>query len=312
MPGASRARATLKDVARASGVSPATVSFVLNETPGQTISPETQDKVRAAARQLGYTPHRIARALREGATRTVLLNVAGLPSGHSLESFVIGLDDELRSLDHTLLVTHRRDGAALPAEIVDAVAPRAVLDLGALYYGGDDTGWEGGWATGLAAHGLAQIRHLAAQGHREIALAFPGVGVDARFVQIRLEHAREAAASSGLPPPAEVWLADRAEAPRELAALRRHHPGVTAIAAFSDDIALVVLGSLADLGFRVPEDMAVIGFDEGLHGALWRPTLTTVRIDAEAHGRRAARAVLGREPHTEHPAPSVIVRRESA
>lgn len=313
MPGDPSARATLKDVARESRVSPATVSFVLNATPGQTISAETRERVHEAARRLGYTPHRIARALREGASRTVLLSTMGLPAGHSLESFIVGLDDELRSLGHILFVTHGRRGRALPAETIDAFAPRAVVDLSAVYDGEADSGWEGGWIDGLAAHGSAQIRYLAESGHRDIAVVVPRTDADARIAALRLEHAREAALTLGLPEPVAVRVdQDRDSAARTLAAMRQRHPAVSALAAFDDDTALVALGALAELDVSVPADMAVIGFDEGLHGALWRPGLTTVHIDAEAYGRRAARAVLGFEPGAEQPAPSRIVRRESA
>ena len=60
------ARVTITDVAAASGVSRATVSFVLRDSPGQSISAPTRERVRQAARDLGYVPHGIARALREG------------------------------------------------------------------------------------------------------------------------------------------------------------------------------------------------------------------------------------------------------
>ncbi len=59
-------RATLNDVAAASGVSRATASFVLRDSPGQSISAATRERVRAAARALGYVPNGLARALREG------------------------------------------------------------------------------------------------------------------------------------------------------------------------------------------------------------------------------------------------------
>ncbi len=68
-------RVTLKDVAEASGVSQSTVSFVLNEVPNQTISAATRDRVRSAARDLSYVPHGIARALMEGSSRIVVLNI---------------------------------------------------------------------------------------------------------------------------------------------------------------------------------------------------------------------------------------------
>ena len=90
-----RSRATAKDVARLSGVSPTTVSFVLNSTPGQTIPEQTRERVIAAAKELDYAPHAIARTLREGSSRIVLLSSAGLPAGHSLQSYVDGLREGL-------------------------------------------------------------------------------------------------------------------------------------------------------------------------------------------------------------------------
>ncbi|QAY61786.1 LacI family transcriptional regulator [Microbacterium protaetiae] len=305
-------RATLRDVARESHVSPATVSFVLNETPGQSISPETSQRVREAARRLGYRPHHIARALREGASRTVLLSTAGLPSGRSLDSFISGLEDELRSYDHALLVAHGREGGSIHPEVIDAFAPRAILDLGVVYTG-DDAGWEGGWIDGLAAHVFAQLHYLADRGHREIAIAMPTTGVTARFASLRLDHAREAARTLGLRPPVEVDVGDdRDDAGAALTAMRMRHPSVSAIAAFDDNTALIALSALAELRVDVPSEIAVIGFDDDRYGALWHPCLTTVHIDAEAYGRRAARVALGRDPGTTQPAPTQIIRRDSA
>lgn len=77
-------RVTLNDVAAASGVSRATVSFVLNDDPHQTISAATRDRVKEAARTLGYVPHGVARALREGTSRVVVLNIdAGMEGAYS-------------------------------------------------------------------------------------------------------------------------------------------------------------------------------------------------------------------------------------
>lgn len=87
------------------------------------------------------------------------------------------------------------------------------------------------------------------------------------------------------------------------------HPAVTAVAAFDDDAAIRTLTALQDLGLSAPGDLAVIGFDDIEYGALTTPALTTVHVDAEAHGRQAARAVLGLEPgDLAHPPGYVIVR----
>jgi len=69
MPATRTRRATLRDVAEASSGSQSTVSFVLNEVPSQTISAPTRERVQTAARELGYVPHGIARALMEGSSR---------------------------------------------------------------------------------------------------------------------------------------------------------------------------------------------------------------------------------------------------
>ena len=88
--------------------------------------------------------------------------------------------------------------------------------------------------------------------------------------------------------------------------------GVTAVAAFDDDVALRVLAAMRPAGLSAPGDLAVIGFDDNGYGALSSPTLTTVHIDAEAHGRQAARAILGLPADGLFPVPGKVVVRESA
>jgi DNA-binding LacI/PurR family transcriptional regulator len=326
---------TLKDVAQASGVSIATASFVLNRAAGQTIPPATQDRVRQAAAELGYVPHGAARALREGASRLVLLNAAGLPPGGSLQSFIEGLEDELDQHGHALLVRH---GSARPGtlrRVVEATAPRTVIDLESLYAGDGTDVNDGGWIDGLAAHTAVQIRHLAARGHRRLALALPdppplpgtpppappgtppgtppsappGTPRLARLAALREAHTRQIAEVLGLPAPAVIHLGtDLAANQQALLA----NPGVTAIAAFHDDTALRVLATMATLGRSAPADIAVIGFDETEHGALWTPALTTVHIDAAAYGRRAARRALGQAAGDAPIESARVVIRESA
>ena len=90
-PAARPRRVTIRDVATAASVSTATVSYVLNDTPGQTITEATRRRVREAAVALGYSPHGVARALREGQSRIVLLAVPSMRGGRGLESFVAGM-----------------------------------------------------------------------------------------------------------------------------------------------------------------------------------------------------------------------------
>ncbi|TQS42017.1 LacI family DNA-binding transcriptional regulator [Cryptosporangium phraense] len=301
-----RTRVTLKDVARLSGVSPATASFVLNQVPGQTIPAATQARVRQAADELGYVPHGIARALREGTSRIVILNVGRLPRRSTLESFVDGLDAELTRLDHTLLV---RYGGSL-SRAVGAAAPRAVLDLAGLYASEDPDALDGGWIAGLAAHTLTQIAHLARTGHTAIGFAVPEDPRVARLAELRSAQARTAAAGLGLAEPVTFPVGESAVA--GLAALRAGHPEITAVAAFDDDVAIRLLAAARELDVPVPGRLAVIGFDDADYGALWTPALTTVRIDGAAYGRCAARVALGLPPGSLPPDAAVVVERQSA
>lgn len=168
------ARVTLREVAAASGVSRTTASFVLNDAPGQRISPATRERVQRAADRLGYSPHAIAKVLAEGTSRIVVLTVDSFLDGNYSQSFIRGLYDALDAHNHLLLVRHRRDSPRARQQAIDATAPRAVLHLGERYVHGrelDDFG--GGWRDGMAAHTAAQIRYLAEQGHRVIGMAVP-------------------------------------------------------------------------------------------------------------------------------------------
>jgi DNA-binding LacI/PurR family transcriptional regulator len=302
-------RVTLNDVAAASGVSRATASFVLRDSPNQSISAATRKQVRQAARDLGYVPHAIARALREGSSRVVVLSLDMALDGNYARSYVRGLDVELAAHDHALLVRYEHAGTEAT---LDAIAPRAVLRFGEPYLTGhelDDSG--GGWRDGLAAHVSAQVGYLADRGHTRIAYALPDRETPLRAV--RLRFADLAAERLGLSPVAPFSLpVSRTGAADSLAEIRAAHPVATAVAAFDDDVALRVLAAMRDLGLAAPGDLAVIGFDDNGYGALATPALTTVHIDAEAHGRQAARAVLGLDAGDLSPAPGQVVVRESA
>ena len=305
-------RATLKDVAAASGVSPTTVSFVLNRTPGQTISETTRRRVEAAARELDYAPHGTARALREGSSRIVLLLVEELGIGSALRSFIAGMRSELEAEGRALVVHPVGSTPATVERILAGVRPRTVLDLTRPYSLGTE-GSDGGWVDGMAAHSLTQLRHLIQAGHSRIALAIPPRTRQSATLEARRGAAQLAAARLGLETLREVEIGEEpAAARRAISDLARTSPQVTAIAGLEDETALRTLAAMAELDLGAPEDLAVIGFDESRHSAIWRPTLTTVRIEAEIFGRRAARVSLGRDPGEWTIPPSSIVRRESA
>ncbi|MDQ0954741.1 DNA-binding LacI/PurR family transcriptional regulator [Streptomyces phaeochromogenes] len=304
------ARATAKDVARASGVSQTTVSFVLNGAAGH-VSQETRERVRQAARELGYVPNGSAQALRKGASRIVLLNIEGIPTGSSLGSYIRGLDAELAAHQHVLLVLHGHLSSQALSDVAQAVSARAVIDLG-------DAGRADVIATGasldvFSAQADVPVRYLVDRGHRHIANAMPDTPELQALAGLRERLIRQATRTAGLADcPALVLPASLGAAEDRLRAFRAEHPEVTAVLAYNDDLALVTLAAMRNLGLRAPEDLAVVGFDDTPHGALFSPALTTVHIDAEAIGRIAARSALGLPAPDTTPEPARVIVRQSA
>jgi DNA-binding LacI/PurR family transcriptional regulator len=304
-------RITLRDVAEASGVSQSTVSFVLNEVPNQTISGATRERVQTAARDLGYVPHGIARALMEGSSRIVVLNIERNREGNYSRNFIRGLDKELALYGFALLVRHGHPSKSDAEQISNVIAPRAVLQFGEAYLTGhelEDSG--GGWKNGMAAHVLLQFRYLSERGHSRIGLALPEgeplAGVRQRFVL-------EVAEMLELPD-VQLLMIPRAyeDVAAALARFREQHPDVTAIAGFSDFTALQVLAAMRKLGLSAPDDWAVIGFDESEYAEMFTPSLTTLTADAEGHGRLAARQALGLDTSDVKTKIGRVIPRESA
>src|SRR5262249_32154732 len=141
----------------------------------------TRERVRAAARSLGYAPHGIARALREGNSRVVVLSIDPHLESNYSRTFARGLDEELAAHGHVLVVRHEhvapapeRQGRAAPAggrRVRAAPAPRAVIGPpGTSVAAGHDRGGGGGGG-GSAATVLVRVRSLADRGHAAFALA---------------------------------------------------------------------------------------------------------------------------------------------
>ncbi len=303
-------RVTLRDVAAAAGVSRATAGFVLSDAPGISISAATRQRVRETAQGLGYVPHSIARALREGSSRIVVLSIDSGYEGNYLRTFTQGLDEELAAHDYVLLVRHGHSAPGSQQRLIEAISPRAVLRMPDYLAPGHEYD-DGGWHGGLAGNIEVQLRYLAGRGHSGIAVAIPDG--DPPLGPVRLRFAREAAARIGLPAPLALTVPrDRGSGAVAIRAFLDDCPAVTAFAAFDDDVALRILAAARDIGLSVPGELAVIGFDDTAYGTLFSPTLTTVHIDAEDHGRRTARLVLGLDGDGFTAAPAQVIVRESA
>lgn len=284
-------RPTKADVARLAKVSPATVSYVLNDVAGQRISAKTRAAVHDAARSLGYRPNLAARNLASGGSGVVLYIVPRIALGE--------LPLEVGSRLTTALA---RQGIVLSLQletddgqnIVDAVAdlnPIAVTGVfpltGAAAAAVDSAGIpqiylgsEKLQALG-ALHltvGAMRIDHLMSRGHRRLVFAYVDTPELRPLGDYWLAGLQEVARQRGLPEiEVDTVAADGSDA-REV--VRRWiDDGVTAVCAQSDEAAFVVLHGVREAGVSCPAELAVMGVDAIALGAVSGPPLTTVRFD---------------------------------
>lgn len=327
------------DVARAAGVSRATVSYAMNDTADARIPEETRRRVREIARELGYEPRSDARSLRRGHTDLVVLPTYTIPFGGLLTAFVNDLSRELHRLGHTLVtygdpdadpMAAARAWAALrPAAIV--VLPERLTEESAAYLAARDiaiVGLAWGQAPMEGVHfvlegetgrsGYVAAEHLIAQGHRDIAVVIPREGRDdviglATLGRERLKGVREAVAAA--PHPVRVRIVEMAESPAsaaEVVAGWASDDRPDAVFGYNDEYAALLMGALSDAGIRVPDDIAMTGTDDLPLCEMVRPRLTSVgftpAITLGAVAQRIADAV--RSPVPDEPKRVIMWRAE--
>lgn len=317
----------LSDVARAAGVSTATVSLALQE--GSRISAETRERVRQAVEQTGYRYNRFAAKLRTGQSKTIGLIItdianpyfAALAAGvetvldkHGYMTFLVNSNDDgsRQSRQLTTLMEHGVDGMLLsPADGTNLEAVEEVLTAGLPVV--QVSRWLASLPCDIVAPdnvvvAAAMTRHLLALGHKRI--AFLG-GTEGRSARIeRLAGYSEAMTAAGLPvdpaltPIAAPTRANGALLLREVMALDEPP---TAVICYHDLMALGALQAAKEMGLTVGSDLAIVGFDDITEAALSRPSLTTVHIDAESIGRAAATRLLARLQGDKGPPEHVMI-----
>jgi DNA-binding LacI/PurR family transcriptional regulator len=330
-----RSRPTSADVAREAGVSRATVSYVLNDTPHQKIPEKTRLRVLKAAADLGYTPSAAARVLRSGRSEVVLLLLPDWPISTGVGYILETMSATLADAGLTLLAHPRARAGRSVAEIWKAITPAAVVAFDefdeqeaaamrsagvrlvvALLGRSPRRGLELEYPQQRI--GRVQVEHLAATGHHSIGFAWeddPRVG---SFAQARLSGARQACAELGLrAPDVRTVRLDPTSAADAVTGWRSAIPRVTGVCAYNDETALAVLAGLRRLGLSAPHDLAVVGVDDIPAAALADPPLTTVLADQRAMAEHIARSIVASlNDQTIPPRPSSdaiqIVLRDSA
>ncbi|MFE1835665.1 LacI family DNA-binding transcriptional regulator [Streptomyces sviceus] len=302
-------RVTSADVAREAGVSRATVSYVLNDTPHQKIPEATRQRVWEAAGRLGYAPSAAARALRMGRSDIVLGLLPDWPIEHVLGRLIQQLTNAFAEHGLTFVVHSSARPARPLRELWKSMTPAAVLALQDFAEAEAEAMRAAGVEVVMAMHGstvgekrgplvseqpigAVQARHLAAA-HRRLGYAYPDLpGLDV-LAQPRLDGVRQVCAELGLPEPdVRTVPLDARGAAQAVEAWRAEEPGVTGVCAFNDDVALAVLAGLGHLGLRAPRDLAVIGVDDIPAALLTQPPLTTVFRDTNTIARNMARRVV--------------------
>jgi DNA-binding LacI/PurR family transcriptional regulator len=307
-----RRRPTAANVAAAAGVSRSTVSYILNGTNRQTFSPETVARVRAAASELAYTPQADARALRRGESGVVLLALPDVPASVNFSKLVSALTDGVRAADRSLVSLALRPGNSLLDALRD-MSPAALLEV--LPLRERDRAAAGAAAIPVISMATSiqqldseaaalQVEHLAALGHRRLAVVTVSEPGTFPFAKARLRATTDTASRLGLPAPQRATVSGppAASVPALAALLRRWTVGpdpVTAVCCFNDLIAGLVIAAAGVSGIEVPRGLSVVGIDDEPLGALLTPHLTTVRYDytgAGEHVREQLRHVLDDGP----------------
>ncbi|MEU3617350.1 LacI family DNA-binding transcriptional regulator [Streptomyces sp. NPDC006872] len=327
-------RPTSRDVARAAGVSQAAVSLVLGDKWRGRVSETTAERVREAARDLGYRPNLAARNLRLGRTRTVLLVVpaltteffAGVYTGAARVAADHGFGVVLYpspegvgpARDPFASAQAALDGVLASSMAADALTTIRGDQLPLVMLDSDPTGSLGAATVNLdIADGVRQVAdHLLHLGHRHflhLAADIPSWTFDVRAREL----ATRLAAAPGTTlrtAPAPISI-DEARTATETA-LDTPGPRPTAIVCDDDKLAAGAYKALRRLGLRIPDDISVTGLDDLALATALDPELTTVRLDAELFGERGMQALLavleGRTPDSGDIPVDLVVRASTA
>jgi len=316
--GAARDRrngATLEEVASRAGVSRATVSRVVNGSPK--VSPDVRVAVQAAVSELGYVPNRAARSLvtrRSGSIGVViteptdvlfsdpffprlLRGISGALSARDLQLILLMPEnptDAARTADY--ISAGHVDGILLVSLHGDDPLPGAIARAGIPYViGGRPLRTPAASFVDVDNRGGARsaVEHLIAGGRRTVAtITGPsdmGAGVD------RLAGYRDAIAEAGLAHDPALEVAgdfSQESGARAMDRLLSARPEIDAVFAASDLMASGALAVLSGAGRRVPEDVALVGFDDSPVAKSTHPPLTSIRQPIEEMGQEMARLLI--------------------
>jgi len=308
---------TTHDIAREAGVSRTTVSYVLSNRPGISVSPKTRKRVLATARKLGYVPNSAAEMLVTGRSRSIGL-VLSRPELISVDGFIpimiYGLNEVCRErgyrlsmeavhdppggddyldlakskrIDSMIVINPRKGDSAL-RKVIESKFP-------VLVWGSSERPQESAIATKEGQASRQVTSHLISLGHRRIA-HIGHASLEYVAVHRRLEGYRAALRAAKLPFDEALFVEGDFTSYSGYRAMKRilasnAHP--TALFAGNDTIAGGAMLAIREAGLSIPEDFAVVGYDDLPIAAYACPPLTTVRTHAFEQGKLLAEAAIG-------------------
>lgn len=310
------------DVARLAGVSRTTVSYVLNNTPNLSIKPETREKVLAAARELNYQVHQVARTLRKGQSDEIYF-VADRPLTLFTTELIRAMHRRASDLGYTLAVyfnddpdeEHRHNfllrllsrqpvgvigmpGGYLTSGL-DQVRTQTATTL--VYFQKDQYHNYSYFRTRAYEVGRLITRYLIERGHRRIGLIAPQNRLQVTNLAGRVEGMKEVLGQAGYPNYREYPVdGPNLDEMRQIVRQLQSDPNrPTAIYGFSDEYSFPLLRALLEQGFRVPHDMALIGADNTPMCDYTSPSLTSVSLNVKQIAEQAIDAIVQRKDSKE-------------
>lgn len=300
-------------VAERAGVSIATVSRVLNRS--KPVNDATRERVEAAVAALGYRTNLAGRSLAQSRSPLVLVLVPDLDNPFFAQ-VVQGAEDVVRSRGYRIVITGPGDPAAPHATAVESLYHRLVDGVLSLVHLPDDPAVTAeldalAWINcseftpgSTLPHvsidhrqaAVDAVQYLLNRGHRRI--GFIGADETYRWAALRSQGYRHALERAGIEPdPALMQVAagtGYAEGIAAAGGLLAQPQSPTAVFCVSDTLAIGAIKALRRAGRRVPEDIAVVGFDDLPLASIFEPALTTIAQPSRGLGAAAARALLAR------------------
>ncbi|NEM91136.1 substrate-binding domain-containing protein [Galbitalea soli] len=314
----------MRDVADAAGVSTATVSMIINDKKGARIGADARRRVREAIDELGYRPNALAQTLVHGSSRFIGLVADAIATTPFAGQIIHGAQDEAWKHGFVLLVANTEGNEEAERDAISmmlehkvrgilystwfhraAEVPEALRETDFVLvncFSNDGTGRA--IVPDERQGGRTATELLLQQGHRRIAFINATTPAPARTG--RLLGYREALAATGIAfDPALVFEAYPDQEGGYGAAEQLLGLGVTAVFCYNDRLAMGLYDALRQRGLAIPEDMAVVGFDnQEVIAAHLRPPLSTVALPHYELGAAGVRVLLG----IDAAAPDAVIR----